>query len=92
MPIHVVLLEMIIDPTCSIAFERQPEEADIMDIDRRKVNSAIVMKGVFCKALLWFCDIRSFFRLYLFLLPTEGAEHARTFFTVLVLANLLSYM
>ena len=90
MPIHVVLLEMIIDPTCSIVFERQPEEADIMDRPPRKVNSAIVTKGVFCKALLQgFAIFAASFGSYLFLLPTEGAEHARTFFlTVLVLANL----
>ena len=29
-PVHVVFLEMIIDPACSIAFEAEPEEADIM--------------------------------------------------------------
>ena len=30
-PAHVVLIEMIIDPMCSIAFEGMPEEMDIMD-------------------------------------------------------------
>ncbi|MGE5628446.1 MAG: cation-translocating P-type ATPase [Solirubrobacterales bacterium] len=30
-PLHVVLLELIIDPTCSIVLERQPAEDDIMD-------------------------------------------------------------
>lgn len=29
-PVHIVFLEMIIDPTCSVAFEAEPEEADIM--------------------------------------------------------------
>jgi Ca2+-transporting ATPase len=29
-PIHVVFLELIIDPACSIAFEAEPEEPDIM--------------------------------------------------------------
>ena len=29
-PIHVVFLELIIDPACSIAFEAEPEEADVM--------------------------------------------------------------
>lgn len=31
LPIHVVLLEIVIDPTCSIVLERQPAEKDIMD-------------------------------------------------------------
>ena len=30
LPVHIVLLELIIDPTCSIVLERQPAEPDIM--------------------------------------------------------------
>ena len=30
LPLHVVFLELIIDPTCSIAFEAEPEEVDVM--------------------------------------------------------------
>jgi P-type Ca2+ transporter type 2C len=30
LPLHVVFLELIIDPTCSIAFEAEPEETDLM--------------------------------------------------------------
>ena len=30
-PVHIVFLELIIDPTCSVVFEGEPEEADIMD-------------------------------------------------------------
>ena len=30
MPLHVVFLELIIDPACSILFERQPPAADLM--------------------------------------------------------------
>ena len=30
-PVHIVFLELIIDPTCSIVFEGEQEEADIMD-------------------------------------------------------------
>jgi Ca2+-transporting ATPase len=29
-PVHIVFLELIIDPACSIAFESEPEEADVM--------------------------------------------------------------
>jgi Ca2+-transporting ATPase len=29
--VHIVFLELIIDPTCSIIFEGEPEEANIMD-------------------------------------------------------------
>jgi Ca2+-transporting ATPase len=30
LPVHVVFLELIIDPACSVAFEAEPEEADVM--------------------------------------------------------------
>jgi Ca2+-transporting ATPase len=30
LPLHVVLLEVLIDPTCSIVLERQPAEEDVM--------------------------------------------------------------
>ncbi|HMM56337.1 MAG TPA: cation-translocating P-type ATPase [Rudaea sp.] len=30
MPVHIVLLELLIDPACSIVFEAEPESADIM--------------------------------------------------------------
>lgn len=30
LPIHIVFLELIIDPACSIAFESEPEEDDVM--------------------------------------------------------------
>ena len=31
MPLHIVLLELVIDPACSIVFEAEPEEPDAMD-------------------------------------------------------------
>ena len=33
MPLHIVFIELIIDPACSMAFEAEPEEPGIM---RRK--------------------------------------------------------
>ena len=30
MPLHVALLELVVDPSCSIAFENEPAEADVM--------------------------------------------------------------
>ena len=39
MPLHIVFMELIIDPVSSIAFESQPEEADIMQRPPRKQYS-----------------------------------------------------
>ena len=89
-PIHVVLLELIIDPTCSIIFERQPEERDIMERRPRPVGSPIITKGLLGKAVAQGLAIfAAAFGSYYLTLRNGDAEHARTFFlTVLVLANL----
>lgn len=42
LPLHVVLLELIIDPTCSIILERQPAEDNIMKKKPRKVSESIL--------------------------------------------------
>ena len=88
-PIHVVLLELIIDPTCSIIFEGQPAEKDIMNRPPRPVNAPIITRALFGKALVQgFVIFTAAFGSYWLLLP-EGADTARTFFlSVLVLSNL----
>ncbi|MGC9023177.1 MAG: HAD-IC family P-type ATPase, partial [Dissulfurimicrobium sp.] len=40
-PAHIVFLELIIDPTCSIVFEAEQEEMDIMDRPPRPVNEPL---------------------------------------------------
>ena len=90
MPVHVVLLELIIDPTCSVVFERQPAESDIMRRPPRDVDSSIVTREILAKALMQGLVIfAAAFGSYYILLPRGGAEHARTFFlSVLVMSNL----
>lgn len=51
LPLHVVLLELIIDPTCSIVLERQPSERDIMhrkprDPKEKLLNAKILSKSI----------------------------------------------
>ena len=52
LPLQVVLLELIIDPTCSIVLERQPAESNIMDRKPRDVNDNIVSKSILFKNIL----------------------------------------
>jgi Ca2+-transporting ATPase len=40
-PIHVVFLELIIDPACSVVFEMEPEEKHIMDKPPRSIKEPI---------------------------------------------------
>ncbi len=42
LPIHIVLMELIIDPTSSVVLERIPAEPDIMDRKPREKNSSLV--------------------------------------------------
>ena len=42
LPLHVVLLELLIDPTCSIVLERQPAEADIMTRGPRNPQATLL--------------------------------------------------
>lgn len=52
LPMQVVLLELIIDPTCSIVLERGPAETDIMDRKPRNVKENIVDKSILFKSIL----------------------------------------
>ena len=52
LPLHVVLLELVIDPTCSIVLERQPAERDIMERPPRDPNGTILSAKGLTKSLL----------------------------------------
>ncbi len=47
-PMHIALLELIIDPACSIAFENEPAEADVMQRPPRDASAPL-----FGGATLW---------------------------------------
>ena len=44
LPLHMALLEMIIDPVCSLAFEAEKEEADIMSRPPRLPDEPLLSK------------------------------------------------
>lgn len=51
-PAHIVCMELIIDPTCSIVLEAEPEEADVMDRPPAKPSDRIVTRRSFVLAML----------------------------------------
>ncbi len=51
-PIHIVFLEMIINPACSIAFEAEPAERGIMQRPPRIASEAMFSKQIFIISLL----------------------------------------
>jgi Ca2+-transporting ATPase len=52
LPVHVVLPELIIDPTCSIVFERQPAEDDIMNRKPRQRKETLITPNLMIKSTL----------------------------------------
>lgn len=52
LPVHIVLLELIIDPTCSIIFEGEEEEPNIMDVPPRSPEEPILTKKLSVKVIL----------------------------------------
>ncbi len=45
-PIHIAFLEMIIDPVCSLAFEAEKEEHDVMNRPPRKPDSPLFSRAL----------------------------------------------
>ncbi|NKB16244.1 MAG: cation-translocating P-type ATPase [Sphingomonadales bacterium] len=51
-PVHIAFLEMVIDPVCSIVFEAEPEEEDIMLRPPRDPASPLLSSALVCWYLL----------------------------------------
>ena len=92
LPIHVVLLELVIDPTCSVVLERQVAEADIMTRPPRDPNEKLLSKRLVVKSVLQglMIFIASFGVFYFTLSQDQSNDElARTMgLVVLIVANL----
>lgn len=93
LPVHVVLLELVIDPTCSIVLERQPAESDIMERNPRNKHESILTSKLLIKSIIQgvVLFIASFgvYYLHLYKFPNEY-EIARSMgLMVIVISNLL---
>jgi Ca2+-transporting ATPase len=92
LPLHVVLLELIIDPTCSIVLERQPAELDIMERKPRNpkeklIDAPLLLKS-FSQGLVLFAASFGTYCLMLSQHPGD-APLARTMgFAIIVIGNL----
>jgi Ca2+-transporting ATPase len=52
MPIHIAFLELIIDPACSVVFEAEAEEGDVMDRPPRAVGAPMFSARMVTTALI----------------------------------------
>ena len=93
LPLHVVLLELVIDPTCSIVLERQPAERDIMQRSPRDPFEKLLTAKILFKSVMQGLVIfgASFGTYYAFLKQSpNNAPLARAMgLTIILLANVL---
>ncbi len=90
-PIHIAFLEMVIDPVCSVVFEAEKEERDIMRrppraVTSRLFSSALVLWGVL-QGVFAFGTVASLYLLAFSHGISDGEVRAHTFMA-LVLTNL----
>jgi len=93
LPLHVVLLELVIDPTCSVVLERQPAEANVMERPPRSPEEKILNVRTLGKSLMQglVIFVASFGIYYLELMKNpQGAALARSMgLAVILLSNIL---
>ena len=92
LPVHIVLLELIIDPTCSVILERQQLEKNAMSKKPRKSNEKLINSKILFRSLLQgFIIFLSSFSVYLssHFLNILTYEKGRTMgLLIIILANL----
>ncbi len=91
LPAHIAFLELIIDPACSVVFEAEKEEKNIMQRPPRNLKEKLFGKKNLIRSLFQGLSVL-FFVLIVFLLALylgKGENEARTItFAMLVFANL----
>lgn len=93
LPLHVVLLELVIDPTCSIVLERQPAESDIMQRPPRNPKEKLLTAKALLKSAIqgFVIFAASFSTYYLFLnkYPDNAALARSMGLSIILLSNVL---
>jgi Ca2+-transporting ATPase len=90
LPLHVVLLELVMDPTCSIVLERQPAEKDIMERSPRNSKEKLLTAKTLAKSILQgFVIFAASFGTYYTALQSnpENAAIARTMGLAIILLS-----
>lgn len=91
-PVHIAFLELIIDPACSVVFEMEPEEPDIMDREPRDPRQPLFGKNMVSIGFLQGIGVlAALVLIYFWGLGRGLAEnHLRTLiFTTMVFSNIM---
>jgi P-type Ca2+ transporter type 2C len=91
LPVHVVFLELIIDPACSIAFEAEPEEANVMNRPPRDPRQSLFDHRTLLLSLLQGASVLAIALVVFAIAHLRGEPETNTralTFTTFVIANL----
>jgi P-type Ca2+ transporter type 2C len=89
-PIHIIFLELIMGPTCSIFYEREPVEANMMQQNPRQRNGGLFTKDELLISVVQGITIAAAVLVlyYYFMQNNYSIEQTRTIvFTTLILSN-----
>lgn len=92
MPVHILFLQLIIDPACSIVFEAEPLESDAMRTPPRRPDDRLFDAQVLLRGLVQGCGLFGIVLVaYVLARSASGSdETARALaFAVLVVSNLV---
>jgi P-type Ca2+ transporter type 2C len=92
MPVHVIFMELIIDPACSIAFEMEPEERDVMERPPRHPRDKLFTRRLIVRSLLQGLGALAAAALVLAVSVREGlieSDVRMLTFSTLIVTNLL---
>jgi P-type Ca2+ transporter type 2C len=90
LPVHIVFLELIIDPACTVVFEAEREESGIMSHPPRRLSDSLfgarsLVLGLIQGGIVLSVDLALLF----WALPIYGEQVARaSAFTAMILCNL----
>lgn len=91
MPVHILFLQLIIDPTCSVVFEAEPLEPEAMNVPPRRHDARLFDRTVLIRGLLQGLGLLALllgvYVLAHWVSDSDDVARALTF-SVLVLSNL----
>jgi Ca2+-transporting ATPase len=91
LPVHVVFLELIIDPACSVAFESEPEEVNVMNRPPRVPKEPLFDRRTLVLSLLQGASVLLILLGVFVIANQRGESETNTralIFTTFIIANL----
>ena len=76
-PVHIAFLQLIIDPVCSLVFEAEPADANLMKFPPRKAESSILDKRTVFVSLVRGCGMLAAMLSVYAVALKAGQDHAR---------------